>query len=473
MSSKQLALSHGVSYKLLNISFGGSTLRSIANQDSWGRDPVRNFINSIFIGLLWLSLPVISAEREIRNIRFWAAPDHTRVVFDVSLPISHNLFTLENPNRLVIDIPSTRVTVDLGQLGGKGLVAGIRAGQFSPDVTRIVLDLKRPVQPRSFALKPNDQYGHRLVIDLYEFDASDKPKNTVKKSVFDKVAIRDLIIAIDAGHGGDDPGAVGRHGTQEKHIVLAIAKRLANLIEKEPGMRPVLIRSGDYYVGLRQRINKARKHKADMFVSIHADGFKDRRVRGASVFTLSRRGASSEMARRLAEKENAADLVGGVSLADKDDLLAEVLLDLSQNATQEASFEVAGIMLDELKRLGKIHKSSVQQAGFVVLKSPDIPSVLVETAFISNAAEERKLKDKSHQQALARAMLRGIQGYFSRYPPPGTYRVAKQHTIQRGDTLSEIAAHYRVNLVRLKGYNKIKSDHLRVGRVLRIPPAGS
>jgi len=432
---------------------------------------VRKFINFIFIGLLWLSTSVTAADNEVRNVRFWAAPDHTRVVFDVSMSISHNLFTLKDPHRLVIDIPSSSLAADLGRPGEKGLVAGIRAGQHSTDVTRIVLDLKQPVEPRSFALKPNGQYGHRLVIDLYETGDVEKSKTTVRKSVLDKAATRDLIIAIDAGHGGDDPGAIGRKGTQEKHVVLAIAKRLASLIKKEPGMRPVLIRSGDYYVGLRQRINKARKHKADMFVSIHADGFKDSRVRGASVFALSRRGASSEMARRLAEKENAADLVGGVSLSDKDDLLAEVLLDLSQNATLEASLDIAGTMLGELKRLGKAHKSTVQQAGFMVLKSPDIPSVLVETAFISNPAEERKLKDGNHQQKLAKAMLLGIQVYFSKHPPPGTH-LARQHMIRRGDTLSEIAARYQVSLARLKGYNAIKSDHLLVGRVLRIPPAG-
>lgn len=435
---------------------------------------MRKIINFIFIGLLGLPIAVTAADNEVRSIRFWAAPDHTRVVFDVSKPISHNLFTLENPYRLVIDIPRSTVNASTGQVSDKGLVTGIRVGQHNADVTRIVLDLKQAVQPRSFSLKPNSQYGHRLVVDLYEFgDTGKSRKSTVKKSVLDKTVTRDLIIAIDAGHGGDDPGAVGRNGTQEKHVVLAIAKRLANLIEKEPGMRPVLIRSGDYYVGLRQRINKARQHKADMFVSIHADGFKDSRVRGSSVFALSRRGASSEMARRLAEKENAADLVGGVSLSDKDDLLAEVLLDLSQNATLEASLDVGASMLGELKRLGKTHKSTVQQAGFVVLKSPDIPSVLVETAFISNPGEERKLKDRNHQQKLAKAMLHGIQSYFYRHPPPGTHLVAKQHTIRRGDTLSEIAVRYQVSLARLKGFNEIQSNSLRVGQVLRIPPAGS
>jgi N-acetylmuramoyl-L-alanine amidase len=245
------------------------------------------------------------------------------------------------------------------------------------------------------------------------------------------------------------------------------------MIKKEPGMRPVLIRQGDYYIGLRQRIDKARKHGADLFVSIHADGFRDRRVQGSSVFVLSRRGASSEMARWLAAKENASDLAGGVSLDDKDDLLAEVLLDLSQTATIEASIDVAQNMLRELQRVGKTHKTSVQQAGFVVLKSPDIPSVLVETAFISNPAEERKLRDGQHQESLARAMLRGIQRYFSTHPLPGTHRLAREHTIQRGDTLGEIAQQYQVSMSSLRGYNSLKSDLLRVGDTLRIPPSGS
>jgi N-acetylmuramoyl-L-alanine amidase len=236
-------------------------------------------------------------------------------------------------------------------------------------------------------------------------------------------------------------------------------------------MRPVLIREGDYYVGLRQRINKARLHKADLFISIHADGFKDSRAHGSSVYVLSNRGASSEMGRWLEAKENAADLAGGVSLDDKDDLLAEVLLDLSQSATMEASFEVADNMLSELKRIGKTHKSTVQQAAFVVLKSPDIPSMLVETAFISNPAEESKLRDNRHQQALASAMLKGVRDYFDAHPPPGTQRIAQKYVVKRGDTLGHIAQRYQVSLSSLRGYNSLKSDTLKVGDTLRIPPS--
>ncbi len=291
-------------------------------------------------------------------MRLWAAPDHTRVVFDTSAPVTHNLFTLQNPDRLVVDVPAAQVAKNLQATGG--LVKGIRAARNTPGNLRIVLDLAQAVKPRSFSLNPSGQYGHRLVIDLYgaapgaPTAAAPAAKPAVKQAVASNAGgMRDLVIAIDAGHGGDDPGAIGRRKTREKDVVLAIARRLASLVEKEPGMRPVLIREGDYYVGLRQRIEKARKHKADLFISIHADGFTDHRAAGSSVYVLSRRGASSEMARVLAARENAADLVGGVSLDDKDDLLREVLLDLSQTATLEASFSVADNLLSELEHIGK------------------------------------------------------------------------------------------------------------------------
>jgi len=415
----------------------------------------------------------LAAQVEFQNVRVWDAPDHTRVVFDTSGPVTHTLFALHEPERLVIDVPAARAMNTVKTQSQKGsLVTEIRTAQNKQDVLRIVLDLAQTTRPRSFTLKPGGQYGHRLVVDLYKTGTANKVAAT--KSVADKTdTLRDLVIAIDAGHGGEDPGAIGKRGTREKDVVLSIAKRLARLVEEEPGMRPVLIRQGDYYIGLRQRINKARKHKADLFISIHADGFRDRSARGSSVYVLSRRGASSEMGRWLAAKENAADLVGGVSLDDKDDLLAEVLLDLSQTATIEASFDLAGNLLNELKHVGKTHKSTVQQAGFVVLKSPDIPSILVETAFISNTVEENNLRNKKHQQTLARAMLRGIRDYFGKHAPPGTLRVAREHVIQRGDTLSHIAQRYSVSLSKIRSYNSLKSDSLRVGQLLRIPPADS
>jgi N-acetylmuramoyl-L-alanine amidase len=442
-------------------------------------------------GCLWLLAHGVALAGivDFEKVRLWAEPDHTRVVFDTSGAVTPaKVFSLQNPDRLVIDIPAAQASTAVESATATGLVTGVRAAKNGNSTLRIVLELKQSVNPRTFSLKPNDKYGHRLVVDLYQIDSNagvvkavvvknavagnavpEKP--VVKKSVADNpAALRDLVIAIDAGHGGNDPGAKGRRGTQEKTVVLAIARKLAALVEKEPGMRPVLIRDGDYYIGLRQRIDKARKHNADLFISIHADAFRDQRAHGSSVFVLSSRGASSEMGRWLADQENAADLAGGVSLDDKDDLLAEVLLDLSQSATIEASHEVAANMLGGLKRLGKMHKSSVQRAGFVVLKSPDIPSILVETAFISNPQEENNLLSTAHQQKLAQAMLTGIRDYFGNHPPPGTHMAARKYKVKSGDTLSEIAAVHQVSLASLRGYNGLKDDNLRVGDTLRIPP---
>jgi N-acetylmuramoyl-L-alanine amidase len=446
------------------------------------RDVLRLLRSLLAVVLLALTGQCLAGDAiDFKSMRLWAAPDNTRVVFDVSGPHTYKLFSLQNPERVVIDVPAGRIATTLkAENVSGGLVKGVRMAKNKPDTLRIVFDLQQPTRPRSFSLKPNGQYGHRLVIDFFETARPETPASTPRQTSAAAqhavtraapTANRELVIAIDAGHGGDDPGAIGRRGTREKDVVLAIARQLAALVEKQPGMRPVLIREGDYYVGLRQRINKARKHKADLFISIHADGFKDQRARGSSVYVLSSRGASSEMGRWLEAKENAADLAGGVSLDDKDDVLAGVLLDLSQSATMEASFEVADNMLGELKRLGTTHKSSVQQAAFVVLKSPDIPSMLVETAFISNPSEENKLRDKRHQQALAKAMLKGISDYFDKHPPPGTLMVAQQHVVKSGDTLSDIAQRYQVSLSSLRGYNSLKNDILKVGDKIRIPPS--
>jgi N-acetylmuramoyl-L-alanine amidase len=433
--------------------------------------------------LTWLILVLVSSlanagSLQVEGVRLWAAPDSTRVVLDVSGPVEHRLFTLKGPDRLVVDLNNTSIDSTLTRTVTRGgLVNGLRSGPRNKRDLRLVLDLKGPVKPKSFILKPNQQYGHRLVIDL--FDNKSAPATTPSapkqvKAASEPSQLRDLVIAIDAGHGGEDPGARGRKGTREKDVVLAIARRLAALIEKEPGMRPVMIRDGDYYIGLRKRIEKARSHRADLFISIHADAFRDSRARGSSVYVLSQRGASSEMARWLAARENAADLVGGVSLDDKDDLLAEVLLDLAQNATLEVSAEVADSVLEEMKQLGRVHKRDVQHAGFVVLKSPDIPSLLVETAFISNPSEEQRLRSSRHQQQVARAILVGIRSYFASNPPPGTLVAAsggRKHVIRRGDTLSHIAQRYGVSMKSLRSTNKLKSDNLLVGKVLTIPAA--
>ncbi|MDY0067563.1 MAG: N-acetylmuramoyl-L-alanine amidase, partial [Steroidobacteraceae bacterium] len=290
-----------------------------------------------------------------------------------------------------------------------------------------VIDLSAPARPRSFTVAPSGSYGHRLVVDLVPDRGATRAAGpaapagppTVVKSVRD-VHGRDIVVAIDAGHGGVDPGSIGKRGAREKDVTLAIARRLKQRIDREPGMRAVLTREHDEFVELRERMVRARKRQADMFVSIHADAFHDRSVRGSSVYVLSARGASDESARWLADRENAADLIGGVKLDDKDSVLASVLLDLSQGASMSASLDAADKVMDELYSIGNITRRGVKQAGFIVLKSPDIPSILVETAFISNPTEESRLLDPRHQMRLAEAIHRGVRRYFYSNPPPGT-----------------------------------------------------
>lgn len=352
-----------------------------------------------------------AAETTLQDVRVWAAPERTRVVFDLSATPEHALFTLDAPPRVVIDLQDTgRTSALTGALEGKGVVERVRTGLHEGGDLRVVLDLAASVPPKSFTLAPNGEYGHRLVVDLEAGKGQDAAPAAEYRD-------RELVVAVDAGHGGEDPGAIGPSGTREKDVVLQIARRLAARIDERPGMRAVMIRDGDYYVGLRERIEKARVAKADLFVSLHADAFSDRRVRGASVYALSSNGASSEHARWLAERENAADLIGGVSLKDKDDQLASFMLDLSQGASIEASLDVGERVLANLDAVADLHKHEVQQAGFLVLKSPDIPSILVEAAFISNPDEERRLRDPAYQRRLADAVLDGVDGYLASYRP--------------------------------------------------------
>ncbi len=422
--------------------------------------------------LSMIACACLAGQAAVENVRMWPAPDRTRIVFDVNGPLEHTLFVLNNPARVVVDLRDTRLesAVDRPTENDK-LLERIRHAARNHRDLRVVFDLRKPVRPRSFLLKPNKQYGYRLVVDLYDReDGGDSLKEGIKRAApEDPRRLRDLIIAIDAGHGGEDPGAIGRKGTREKDVVFAIAKALEAELGREPGMRPVLVRRGDYYIGLRKRMKIARDNRADLFVSVHADSFKDPRVRGSSVYVLSRNGASSEAARWLAEQENAADLVGGVSLDDKDDLLASVLLDLSQTATLSASTDVGTSVLKQLGTLGKTHKRRVQRAGFMVLKSPDIPSILVETAFLSNPTEEKRLRNRKHQHRLAKAMVAGMRSYFKHNAPPGTRLAARSHVIVRGDTLGRIAGLYGVSLGELRRANAIVGSDIRVGQVLTIP----
>jgi len=429
---------------------------------------------ALAVFVLSVSATVIAAPSEkVKSLRFWTAPDHTRLVLGLTSPVEHKVFSLDNPPRLVLDLNNIKFEATLPTFStGHKVVNLMRQAPRNNKDLRVVIDLKTAVNAKSFILKPNANYGHRLVIDLYPKKNKSGKKPTVVKKSANAAKGNKWVVAIDAGHGGEDPGAKGYRGTREKVVVLAIAKKLAALVNKQPNMKAYLVRSGDYYIGLRKRMEKARKAKADLFVSIHADAFKDQRARGSSVYVLSNRGASSEAARWLANSENAADLVGGVSLDDKDDMLASVLLDLSQNHTEDASAKVASEVLKNLKGVGHVHKKQVQRAGFMVLKSPDIPSILVETAFISNKNEEAKLRSSRHQLKMANAIMKGVKAYFAhqRLPSAPTVRVAKAtYKIKSGDTLSAIALRHHVSLALLKKANAMRSSKIKVGQIIQIP----
>jgi N-acetylmuramoyl-L-alanine amidase len=411
---------------------------------------------------------------EVHDVRLWRAPDHTRIVFDLTGPVEHKLILLDNPSRIVVDVEDTRLKTSLSELKlDKTPVSRIRSGVRQGDDLRVVLDMGAKVDPRSFVLKANQQAGDRLVLDLYDKKKTSS-STTVKKSV-KQSAKRDIIVAIDAGHGGEDPGAIGPKRRREKVVVLAIAREVARLFEADKGFKPTLIRSGDYYISLKGRRDLARKRQADLFVSIHADAFKRKEAHGASVYALSTRGATSTAARYLAQRENAADLVGGVSLSDKDDVLAGVLADLSMTSTLDTSLKLGGKVLGRMDNVTKLHKERVEQAGFAVLKSPDIPSILVETGFISNPEESRKLASSSYQKKMARAIHAGIKDWFLAHPPSGTLiawqkqQGGRQYVIARGDTLSGIAQRFNVSLSSLKSHNGISGSKIMVGQKLVIP----
>ena len=437
-------------------------------------------ILAVGLGCL-VALSVPAATVQVESIRTWPAPDHSRIVLDIDRPAEYTVFVLQDPDRVVIDLRDGKLLKRVpGARSGDRLLARIRAahrtrpdrrsGDGNREFLRVVLDMKQRVRPKSFLLKPNQKYGHRLVVDVYPADARSRPKTAKEAGDATPGTPRDVVVAIDAGHGGEDPGAISKSGLREKDVVLAISRALKRRIDRTPGIDAVLVRDGDYYVGLRRRTEIARRHGADLFVSIHADAFRDARVSGSAVYILSRRGASSEAARWLAEQENTADFVGGVSLDDKDDLLASVLVDLQQTATLSASSEVGGNVLRSLGAVGRRHKRRVEQAGFLVLKSPDIPSILVETGFLTNPSDATRLSSTAHQGKVASAILDGILRYFDRNPPRGTtFAASRRHTIARGETLSEIAVKYRVSVERLRSANRIRGSTIRAGDVIRIP----
>lgn len=443
------------------------------------------------------------AATDVQSVRLWRAPDNTRLVFDLSGPVQHKLFTLTAPDRVVIDLDSANLANPFDSLPLKNTpVAGLRAGKYDANTLRIVIDLTNQVSPKSFTLAPNQQYGHRLVVDLFdsEADAAEgataaarvpataTPAKPVAPTLPAKQPAttnskRDIIIAIDAGHGGEDPGAIGPGRVYEKHVVLQIAQELQRQINAEKGFKAELVRTGDYFIPLRKRTEIARRKGADLFISIHADAAPRSSAYGASVFALSDRGATSETARWLADSENRSDLIGGagnVSLGDKDQMLAGVLLDLSMTASLASSLNVGQKVLSNMGRITSLHKSRVEQAGFMVLKSPDIPSILVETGFISNPSEARKLQTKAHQQALARSIHSGVRQFFHENPPPGTYvawlrdsgKIAsapREHIVRSGESLALLASRYQVSLAELRSANSLKSDVIKVGQKLTIP----
>ncbi|MEM9744716.1 MAG: N-acetylmuramoyl-L-alanine amidase [Pseudomonadota bacterium] len=427
--------------------------------------------------LFGLGLPAALHAAVVERVRIHEAPDHTRVVLDVSAPMDFKVLTLKNPHRVAVDISNAT----LGSAFNRSVAAGrtrVKRLRSSPrgDGQRLVLDVSGPLMPIAFALTPVPPYGHRLVIDLFGPEGATRAQR--KPPPPKATGSRDVLVMIDAGHGGEDPGALGPNGIVEKDVVMAIAQELATRLKKRRGFTAELVRGGDYYIGLLERMRHARDRRADLFISIHADAFKQPQVHGASVYTLSRKGASSEAARWLAEKENRADLIGGigsVDLAEFDDTLQGVLLDMSTHANLALSNEAGREVLKELDGVVKLHKTNVEHANFMVLRSPDVPSMLIETGFISNPAEARKLSTRSYQRSLAAAIETAIGRYFRESPPPGTWlaqhaeAAPRQHTIRRGDTLSELAVRYGVAAQDIKDANGLASDAIRIGQTLIIP----
>jgi N-acetylmuramoyl-L-alanine amidase len=462
--------------------------------------------------------------QQVNNLRVWHSPNGTRIVFDVSADVRHTMFELSNPLRLVVDIENADLKIQLPSLQTDNPhISAVRSGRPKHGVLRFVFELRKPLQNSSFVLSPNELYGHRLVVDLKDQLASSTITNvsspepakdtsssqnsvaTAEQRVDTKEIVqrkpdpqvnRKLIVAIDAGHGGEDPGAIGHKGSHEKKITLEIAKRLQKRVNKDPNMKAVLIRTGDYFIELHKRRVAARRLNADIFVSIHADAFRKKSARGFSVFALSQRGATSAMASALAAKENASDLIGGVSLADKEQVLAQVLVDLSMTNTISESVNLGGRVLKELSKLGKMHSPRVEQAGFAVLKSHDMPSILIETGFITNPEEERNLRSSRFQKKLANSIYSAINGYYqqtphytqSNYASPNIRVSSNQslalansgarskpnskidyHVVKRGESLSKISAQYNVTIRSLKRLNGLSKDTVFLGQKIKLP----
>ncbi|WP_044840109.1 N-acetylmuramoyl-L-alanine amidase [Thalassomonas viridans] len=428
----------------------------------------------ILVVLLWMSLcPVSYAVNKIEGIRVWPAPENTRIVFDLKQKPEYSYFSLSDPQRLVIDFKNSQNTVLLTTLAEKDKrIKRFRTSSArKKGSTRLVLELAQAYQPTVFPLAPAGQYGHRLVVDLHDKTGTQR----VVKAVGDKK--RDIIIGIDAGHGGEDPGSIGGYGTYEKQVTLAIAKRLQQLINKEKGFKAVMTRSGDYYVHLNRRTHIARQNQVDFLISIHADAFRTPQPNGASVWVALHSRVESELSRWLVNREKNSELLGGgggVIKNTHDDNLAITLADMNKEHSLEVSLSMASNVISKLKKVTKLHKKTPQHASLAVLKASDIPSILVETGFISNHKEEKNLKTAAFQQKLARAIANGVRQYFLENPPKDSYLASTgftRHKVSSGESLSLLAQRYRVSVGQLKSVNNLTSNVVRIGQTLKIPRA--